>query len=217
MKTTWLQKTNNSSLILFFNGWGMDERAVSHLQTDDFDLCMLSDYNGISTINNVTDGYKKIYLVAWSMGVWAAGNAFSSTIKIEKSIALNGTQKPMDNLYGIPLSIFNHTLETWNESNRNKFNMRILGGRANLERLQSVLPNRSIENQQTELRFIKESIEKGKTQEIQFDTVLIGNQDLIFTAVNQRSYWQGKSKLIERELPHYPFFAFTNWQEIIDL
>ncbi|MBN1462509.1 MAG: DUF452 family protein [Paludibacteraceae bacterium] len=217
MKISWLHKNNNTALIVFLNGWGMDEQAVNHLQAGDFDICMLNDFNGVSNIDNLTEGYKDIYLVAWSMGVWAAGNAFSPAIKIKKAIAINGTQKPMDDNFGIPVAIFKHTLETWNETNRNKFNMRILGGRANFENLQSVLPIRSMENQQAELQYIKESIEKGETQEIQFDTVLIGNQDLIFSPVNQQNYWQDRSKMVLLDMPHYPFASFNSWKEIIEI
>lgn len=195
----------------------MDERAVNDLQAGDFDICMLNDFNGVSNIDKLTEAYKSIYVVAWSMGVWAAGKAISSSVEIKIAIAINGTQKPMDDNFGIPTAIFKHTLETWNETNRNKFNMRILGGRANLEKLESVLPIRSIENQQAELQYIQESIEKEETKEIQFDTVLIGNQDLIFSPVNQQNYWQGKRKMVLLEMPHYPFAGFKSWNEIINM
>ncbi len=40
MKYKWLNKQNNKKLIIFFNGLGMDENAVNHLDTEDYDIVM---------------------------------------------------------------------------------------------------------------------------------------------------------------------------------
>ena len=45
MKYKWLVKKNNKSLIIFFNGWGMDESVVRHLESGSYDVLMFYDYN----------------------------------------------------------------------------------------------------------------------------------------------------------------------------
>ena len=50
MKYKWLNKeVNNSKLILFFNGWGMDDNVVKHLDVEDYDVLMFYDYNTLDT------------------------------------------------------------------------------------------------------------------------------------------------------------------------
>lgn len=218
MRVTWINRQGNKNCILFFNGWGMDEHAVSHLDKGNLDICMLNEFNPISSIEELIKDYKEIYLVAWSLGVWVASTCLSnSIIKSTKSIAINGTQKPIDDNFGISVAVFNHTLETWNEANRFKFNMRIMGGRSQYEIHIDRLAERTIKNQQEELRYIEKEVISKNVIEITFDTVLIGTTDLIFNPVNQYNYWQGKSKIIKVDVPHYPFSMFKSWQEIIDL
>ena len=45
MHYKWLNKNNNNKLILFFNGWAMNETAVSNLAFDDFDVQKIATYN----------------------------------------------------------------------------------------------------------------------------------------------------------------------------
>ena len=48
MQHFWLNKQeNNKKLIVFFNGWGMNETPIQHLKTDDFDILMLNDYRNL--------------------------------------------------------------------------------------------------------------------------------------------------------------------------
>ena len=44
MEYKWLNRKNNSKLIVFFNGWGMDENIVAHLEFDEYDVLMFYDY-----------------------------------------------------------------------------------------------------------------------------------------------------------------------------
>jgi len=44
MKHLWLNKKNNENLIVFFNGWGMDEKIVSHLDYENYDVGCVINY-----------------------------------------------------------------------------------------------------------------------------------------------------------------------------
>ena len=74
MKYEWLNRENNSEIIVFFNGWGMDENIVSHLDFDGYDVLMFYDYNSLETDFDFSllNKYSKRYLTAWSMGVMIA-------------------------------------------------------------------------------------------------------------------------------------------------
>lgn len=218
MKTTFLHNQHNKDCILFFNGWGMDIHAVDHLDRKGFDVILFNDYNPINLFTEELNDYRKIYVVAWSLGVWAASRILSQKkFNIDKALAINGTLQPIDDLLGIPETIFNETLNSWSETSREKFNMRISGGRRQYERLNKLDSERTIENQKNELCFIRQEILKSITVPFPFNCALIGIRDLIFTSANQNNYWKDKTCIMEFDIPHYPFAAFKSWEEIIEL
>ena len=71
MKYKWLNIKNNQKLIVFFNGWGMDECVVKHLDCENFDILMFYDYNTLGTDFDYEslNIYPEKNLIAWSMGV----------------------------------------------------------------------------------------------------------------------------------------------------
>lgn len=218
MNKNWLIKNNSKKLILFFNGWGMDHSAVSHLENSGYDIIEFHDYRIIDFEEREYSTYKEVYLVAWSLGVWAASCALEkSSLPITKSIAINGTQNPVHPKEGIHPAIFEGTINGWNEKNKTRFLRRTIGSKNKFESYVSKFGERKLENQKEELISLYLQIKNGKTIDFKFDTALIGNKDTIFTSQNQLNQWEGKSKLIHFKMPHYPFFQFNSWDEIIKL
>jgi biotin synthesis protein BioG len=216
MNTTWINRDNNPKCILFFNGWGMDENSVKHLDFQGFDICMFNNYKVIERINDDLSNYREIFVVAWSLGVWAASQVLSkSDIETVKKIAINGTEKPIDDMYGIPKEVFRGTLTGWDVRNRNKFNMRVLGGRDNFRDFSVLLSSRSVDDQKSELQSIWENVEKKNTSEFEWDKVIIGDKDMIFTSLNQVNWWSGKTEIVKKDIPHFPFVDFSSWGEIL--
>lgn len=59
----------------FFNGWGMTSKSIEHLtaenaRTHTFDCLHFFDYQNREVPQSNFSGYAKIYLIAWSMGVY---------------------------------------------------------------------------------------------------------------------------------------------------
>ncbi len=218
MNQTWINRENNDKCILFFNGWGMDENATSHILPLDYDVCMFNNYNPIGRIILNPNDFKKIFVVAWSLGVWAASKIINEPkIEIEKAIALNGTLKPVDMDKGISPIVFNATYENWNEENRIKFNQRMFGGKKYLMNQSHHLSSRSVECQKEELAYLLIESSARPISDLKYDCALISNRDMIFTAQNQRNFWTDKTRIIERDFAHYPFSKFQTWDEIINL
>ena len=110
MEYKWLNQDNNDKVIVFFNGWGMDESVVKHLCSDSFDVLMFYDYNSLNTnfdFKNL-NLYSKKYLIAWSMGVMCA--SLFNNIIYDKKVAINGTLLPIDARYGINPKIYELTI-----------------------------------------------------------------------------------------------------------
>lgn len=205
MKYQWLSKKNSlchpCDLIVFFNGWGMDEGVVSHLDCLGFDVLMLYDYRDYTMPFFDFSMYAKKYLVAWSMGV-----ALSSCMHLDfiQKIAFNGTQKPIDNRYGIPKKMYALTIKHFNAGNRKKF-MEKAGIQQNSSRSDAELKEELIAIQ----NFVPDKLHI-------FDKVYISVHDTIFTPQNQVNYWQNCTKIVKMDSYHYPFFHFHYWSDIFN-
>ena len=86
-------KTGNSQLLLIFSGWAASPEVFRQLETEpDTDLWICYDYRGMDFEGEALSGYRKIRLVAWSLGVWAASVMFGKKpVSFTEAIAVNGT------------------------------------------------------------------------------------------------------------------------------
>lgn len=206
MKYKWLSKQNNSKLIIFFNGLGMDENAVRHLDTEDYDVVMFYDYNDLETDFDFSalNTYREKNLVAWSMGVMIATNFFSNSLcELSRATAINGTLKPIDTKFGINPKIYDLTIRGFNSE---KFILNMLD---KVEPADDIKPNREFENQKNELITIKNySAKEG----FEYNKVLISDNDKIIPTKSQCAYWNIEANL---KSGHYPFHLFRKWSEIL--
>ena len=203
MKYKWLNKENNQKLIIFFNGWGMDESVVKHLMTEDYDILMFYDYNTLEidfdfkTLNV----YQEKYLVAWSMGVMTA-TLFD--IGYVSKTAVNGTLKPIDDEYGIPKRIYNLTLRGFSPKGAERFIKNMFKENCDLPVI-----NREFENQKSEL----EALTHYKANEkFGYDRIILSTEDKIIPTKNQAAFWG-----IEPNTKggHAPFNNYKKWSELL--
>ncbi len=221
MKHIWLERSEQHSLILFFNGWGNDANPFMHLDTDGFDVLMLYDYqfldNECSLISDIKS-YACIYLIAWSFGVWVS-QCFCEKYQIKPlySVALNGTLCPVNDKYGIAEDVVDGTLGFLNERTLMKFQMRMVGGKEAFEKFQRVKPEINWEVQKMELKALLEHFKKPILNSFSYDKVYIGMQDKIFVPQNQLDFWKDKARLVQINEPHFCFFYFKAWKELISV
>jgi len=216
MQTEYLSKHNSSKLILFFNGWGMNNSVLEHLKNSEFDILCFSNYNDDFSFNKeILDSYKELYLVAWSMGVWASAKTFKKqNINFNKRISINGTLNPINDELGIPISIFEGTINNFSDRNKMKFDRRMLGSKEAFTWYKNLSSKRENSTQLEELKLIYKNA-KNTTIDFTFDKIIIGEQDLIFPVKNQIKFWQNKGQTSTIECPHFPFLFFNSWSDII--
>lgn len=217
MRIEWLHKTGDGRVVVFFNGWGMDGQAVRHLKTD-MDVLMFYDYRDLQMREiPVLETYREQYAVAWSMGVWAVAQVLPQ-LKIvpSKKVALNGTERPVDDQYGIPVRIYELTEKGMNEKGRQKFVRRMLQGSMEEEKWEGILTERPLSEVCEELGEIRKKC-TGTTNSLQWDKVYISEKDVIFPVANQQNWWRERCPDV-RMIPggHLPFCNFNSWEEIIE-
>lgn len=196
MKYKWLNKQNNKKLIIFFNGLGMDENAVNHLDTEDYDIVMFYDYNNLETDFKLEE-YDEKYLIAWSMGVMIATN-FNFGFK--SATAINGTLMPIDAKFGINPKIYDLTIKGFNPE---KFIQNMF------EEPTSIKVSREAENQKSELVAIKNYSSK---EGFKYNRILISENDKIITTKSQCNFWGIEPNI---KSGHCPFFLFKKWSELL--
>ncbi len=211
MQYSWLNKKDNKNLIVFFNGWGMNETPVKHLVCNNFDVLMLYDYRkfDINFKDFNFEKYEKKYLISWSMGVYAVNFYKEIFEKFDRKIAINGTGLIIDNNFGIPEKIYKLTLDYLNEENLERFKNNMFNkGNLNPE----ITITRSIEELKEELI----SIQKLKPDsEISYNKVIISNNDKIIPSKNQINYWNTRADYNLVNSTHCLFKEYLSWQEII--
>jgi pimeloyl-[acyl-carrier protein] methyl ester esterase len=214
MKKLWINKQNSPELLLFFNGWGMDEKPFKHLAVnDELDILMIYDYTFLEAVEELND-YKTVHLVAWSLGVFAAAKVLAG-MKFASTIAINGTLKPIDEGEGIAPNIFQGTIDSWSEIARMKFNRRMCGIEHG-KQFKANAPDRSIESQKSELIALKEQITNSPVPENIFQQAIISLNDKIITRHNQETHWKNtRIPLTIIDEPHYFFPELKSWKEML--
>lgn len=204
MEYKWLnKKQENNKIIVFFNGWGMDESIVRHLNPKDFDVLMFFDYNTLNTDFDFggLNTYKECYIIAWSMGVMVA-TLFD--IAHNSATAINGTLKPVDNNYGIPERIYDLTLRGFSEKGAEKFIKNMFDTDYDYPKI-----NREFINQKSELAALKGY---KANLDFKYSKVFISDNDKIIPTKNQVAFWEVEPDL---KSGHCPFFLFKNWEELL--
>lgn len=220
MKTYIRRREKNNKLVVLFGAWGSDENVFTPLCSDDFDFILFYNYSADEAlVLPEMKTYKKIWLIGWSLGVWAAEYLLAKTgIKPDITIAVNGTPVPAHDRYGIPLKIFEGTLNNINEENMDKFYLRMFGDRKTYLLNQERIPHRTIKSLHDELRWLYNRIMEQKEPGFRWDYAVSSEIDRVFPSENVTSYWkkQKVTRQIILPLPHYIFYKWNSFTEFIE-
>lgn len=211
MQYFWLNKNNNNKLILFFNGWAMNETPVKHMDFENYDILVLFDYRNLDFDLSQFDfsSYEEKYLICWSMGVYASCLFKEKLEDFNKKIAINGTTKIIDNNFGIPEKIYKITVKLLNEDSCDKFIKNMFdNGKLN--------PNIKITRTLEELKEELISIQKIELkEELKFDLAIVSSEDKIVPTKNQINFWQAKTKIKNINSTHCPFEKYNKWSDLL--
>ena len=207
MNYEFISQTGSQSLILFFAGWGMDANPFRNDCVPDCDMVVVWNYEILDLDIEELQRYQNIYLFAWSFGVFAATQFLHChpTLPVVFKMAINGTQFPIDDQKGIPLNLFDATLNNLSEQSLMKFYRRICHDTIAFKKFTSRLPSRSIASLHRELTNIKD-IAASMQMPVVWDKAVASKHDRIFPFENQLDGWTGwcSSLEIEEDETHMP-------------
>ena len=217
MKTYIRRREKNDQLVVFFSGWGTDESFFTPLFSDDRDWIFFYNYSAVEAfVLPEMKTYRKITLIGFSMGVWAAEYLLPKTgIKPDLTIAVNGTPVPADDQFGIPLRILEGTLNNITEENIGKFYFRMFGDKRTFQSNIEKVPHRTLKSLQDELRWLYNRIMEQKEPGFRWDFAVTSENDRIYPSKNLSNYWETReeTRQIIVPLPHY---FFHNWKSLTE-
>lgn len=204
MQETWLkQDASNPDLLIYILGWAATPNAVCHIDPPGCDVLALYNYTSIEPLDPARfSRYRRIYLFAWSFGVWVAEQCCQQ-LPLHRAIALNGTPFPVDNRYGMRLRVVLRTMKGLARVGMNPFNEKAYGGVRYIP--EGPYPDRSIDEKVEELTRLAEWSRDNSAAHLRWDKAYIADKDEIFPPANMRAYWESVGLGTGFDSYHYPF------------
>jgi biotin synthesis protein BioG len=217
MKTYIRRREKNNHLVVLYGGWGTDENVFTPLCKEDFDFILFYNYSADEAlVLPEMKTYEKITLIGWSLGVWAAEYLSQKTgIKPDVTIAVNGTPIPADDQYGIPLNVFEGTLNNISEENIEKFYLRMFGDKKTYQTNIERIPHRTLKSMHDELRWLYNRIMEQKEPGFRWDYAVTSELDRVFPSKNLSGYWEKENNTKHIILP-FPHYFFHKWESYTD-
>lgn len=206
MNIDFLRRAQCPTLELFFAGWGMDSRPFAwaadspHTAHCDFAVCY--DYTDMTLDAEALRPYREVRVRAWSLGVYAASLVLPGLhCAVSSALAINGTLTPVDDTLGIPVAVYDATLENLCAESVDRFNRRMCG--AHRAVFEARKPVRTVDSLLAELRHIREcAAYKDRAQFTGWSMAILSEKDRIFPIANMRKAWSA-IPVQELDEPHY--------------
>lgn len=212
METKLLSKKSDE-LIIFLSGWGCDGGQFKNIACRR-DLLICWDYCDMSFDFDFSP-YKKVWLIGYSAGVFAAGFIKDKLPKLAAAIAVNGNPLSMDKYYGIPPQTI-AKFKGLNLDNYMAFRRDFLViSEEELKLFNQCPPSRSFESCFKEFDNI-ELLSAKPYPVLDFDYAIISECDKIFNPQRQKEYFKGRYRLLPNAAHNVFTLHFKSFDEIID-
>ncbi|XCN75037.1 MAG: pimeloyl-ACP methyl esterase BioG family protein [Candidatus Electrothrix aestuarii] len=226
MKHRWLHQQGNQDCLLFFAGWGMCPEVFADIPSGDIDVLMFFDYRRmdpedfVSVLAKKGGAYRHVYLISWSMGVWAASVFFAETAAnlpcLAAAIAIGGTCFPIDDKLGIPEQNFVEMAEQLTSARVKEFHSSMFADDEHADRFALAFQRgeRGVGELQEELQTLASAYRKGAEAFEIYTHRIVTGRDRIFPARNQVRAW-GRTACRQLSLSHFPFYLWPSWSVML--
>lgn len=203
MQQSWLRRKQQSDLVLYMLGWASNPNAVLHIDPSSCDVLAVYDYReAIALQAEDFAKYRRIYLFAWSFGVWAA-EQYCRQLPLYRAIALNGTPYPVSEEYGMRLRVVLRTMQGLARVGMTPFNEKAYGRERAVP--EGPYPDRTLDEKIDELTILAEQSRKNSSANIHWHKAYIGDKDEIFPPAKMEAYWTSVGLGTRFSSYHYPF------------
>ena len=202
----------SENLLMFFTGWGCDEYEFEHLKSES-DVLILYNYLDLNLDFDFSK-YKKIDLIAFSAGVFAA-SVFNFEYTPERKIAIDGNPYLFDEKLGLSKDMQN-ILYNITEENAEDFARNYLV-KTNAEWENFHPSKRTPESCRIEFDNLKKIYNANKQNITDiYNTAIFGEEDPIFNVSAQKEFFGERLNVI-KNTRHNIFFKIENYEQIFNL
>ena len=244
MKICRLHQQGNQDCLLFLAGWGMCPEPFYEIPAGSVDVFMLYDYSSMdnkeisSVLENLQGSlqekapYRKIHLLAWSMGIWAAALLFGgktlsasggdspfpipSALMFTSLTAIGGTCCPVHDKFGIPARNFAEMAEQLSPARVEAFQRSMFADEQEADRFVSAFRRggRSYKKLHRELLALAAGCTAQPEVPDMYTNRIVTGRDRIVPARNQVRAW-GRKQCRTLSLPHFPFYHWPSWSAML--
>ncbi len=198
---TIVRHNDTRPLVLFFLGYAFTPESVAHLSAGLYDLSVIYDYRNFDFDKRFLKD-RKIFLIAHSMGVWAANRVLKG-VSLEQAVAINGTPFGIHEKFGISPEAFKRTIDRFDFELFKKWCFLSDASKVNFS---------FAENPKEELCMLYKASAEPVEQNVAWTKAIVSKKDLVFPPKASECF---KCPVKPISAPHYPFFKFRSVEEIL--
>ncbi len=218
MKCKLVPGKKEDEVVIFFCGWGVDERPFLELVGSET-VAFLYEYDERLSVPEFLKEFKRKFVLGWSLGVRMALEAVEQLDGVERLVVVAGTGTFSHPETGIHPRLVRLTLKALKSEGRKvleNFYDRMFSEDKDRKIFRSRLPERSTESVIKELEFAME-LEPKFPKDLE-GTYLLTEKDAIFPPEAQEKFWkESLFKIIRKPFGHFPFYRFGSLREIFEL
>lgn len=207
MEQVWLkQSAENQDLVIFMLGWAATPNAVCHIDPPGCDVLACHNHIGAATPFRAQDfaRYRRIYLFAWSFGVWVA-EQLCRELPLHRAVALNGTPYPVDPRWGMRLKVVLRSMQTIARNGGENAFAASADAADGRYIPTGPYPDRSADAKVAELEHLAALAAAHSAAHLTWHRAYIADKDEIFPPARMRDYWGSVGLGTEFDSYHYPF------------
>ena len=222
MKQKWINRTGSDKIVVFFNGWGLDENPFLKMDTEGYDLLMYYQYDNLDCPGLFRDyyNYQKAAYIGYSFGAASMVRHLNNIIGLNPGdcrfdyFAVNGTLAPINDIFGIRKDIFEKTLADMKKTGIEAFYKNLFDDKDDFNEFMDLKPMRDFEGQVKELESLSEEFSENiiNSNACLIQKALISEKDRIFNSRSQHAYWESVNvPVVGIKGGHFPYFRWNSW------
>lgn len=198
------------NIVIMYLGYAQDPTPFYYINSclpPSTALAFIWEHHGDVADLSALSRFKRVRLIAWSMGVMLAPIVLSKLdLNFEKRYAVNGSVEGIDDQYGIAPALWDKTFDSLQNETQSELFYRLMCFNKKVYREYAEHhPDRKISDLRTELRFIKEfGNNNAKAVASFYDEAFISKNDLIMSPDAVKASFLKEGVIIhERPTAHY--------------
>lgn len=215
------QGSDGGTAVLYFTGWSAPHSLARRMELpEEWTLFSVGDYRGELPQWPDMSCFSRLYLVAWSMGVWAAEYFHKCYPAPSLAVAINGTPSLISDRYGIKGVDYQRMATELDVEGYRHFVRQMCLSEETAAHFLSLPDHRGITAAREELRWVADLGGSITECEVPWTRAIVSDHDLVIPSGGQCRFWSDRNVSVE-ELPTAPHLILgtylKSWRELLRL